>query len=168
MDYSDVIVFKYRTYDCPALGQRRFQGWGCDLNGNGRQELILEYGYLKFVSIRIMEFDGGAFRDLLDFMKMGTKVLDADAETGTLFLEREVWDRDALQYRKIRTKAAWNAAVGLYEKPRQKPAGRLVVGASVQCGITIEQLGNAQIYGLLEDEKLKRFMHDYEERIVNE
>ena len=116
VDYSDVIVFKYQTYGCPALGQRRFQGWLCDLNGNGRQELILEYGYLNFVSIRIMEFDGGSFRDLLEFMKMNTKILDADAETGTLFLEREVWERDALQYRKIRTKAVWNAAAGLYEE----------------------------------------------------
>ena len=116
VDYSDVIVFKYQTYDCPALGQRRFQGWLCDLNGNGRQELILEYGYLNFVSIRIMEFDGGSFRDLLEFMKMNTKILDADAETSTLFLEREVWERDALQYRKIRTKAVWNAAAGLYEE----------------------------------------------------
>lgn len=116
VDYSDVIVFKYQTYDCPALGQRRFQGWVCDLNGNGRQELILEYGYLDFTSIRIIEFDGGALRDLLEFMEMNTKVLDADAETGTLFLEREVWDREALQYRKIRTRAVWNAAAGLYEE----------------------------------------------------
>ena len=47
---------------------------------------------------------------------MNTKILDADAETGTLFLEREVWDMEALQYRKIRTRAVWNAAAGLYEE----------------------------------------------------
>lgn len=114
--YYTGIVERGYMYECPPLGKRYSEGWVCDLNGNGRQELILEYGYLDFTSIRIIEFDGGSFRDLLEFMEMNTKVLDADAEIGTLFLEREVWDREALQYRKIRTRAVWNAAAGLYEE----------------------------------------------------
>ena len=116
VDYSNVIVFKYRIYDCPALGQRCFQGWICDLNGNGRQELILEYGYRDFVSIRIIEFNDGAFRNLLEFMKMKTKVLDADARSGTLYLEREVWNKAERQYKKVRTKAVWNKKTGIYDE----------------------------------------------------
>lgn len=114
--YSTGIVGRRYMYECPPLGKRYSEGWICDLNGNGRQELILEYGYLNFTSIRIMEFDGGDFRDLLEFMEMDTKVLDVDLESGTLYLERRVWNMAERQAEKVRTKAVWNADTGVYEE----------------------------------------------------
>ncbi len=115
-NYTTGIVERRYMYECPPLGKRYSEGWVCDLNGDGRQELIFEFGYLCFNSIRIMEFDDGSFRELLEFMEMDTKVLDADVESGTLYLEREVWNTEERQSEKVRTKAVWNADAGLYEE----------------------------------------------------
>lgn len=115
-DYGIGIVGRRYMYECLPLGKRYSEGWICDLNGNGRQELIFEFGYLDFTSIRIMEFDDGTFRDLLEFMEMKTKVLDADVKSGTLYLEREVWNKSERQYEKVRTKAVWNKKAGIYEE----------------------------------------------------
>ncbi|MCM1222801.1 MAG: hypothetical protein NC548_50925 [Lachnospiraceae bacterium] len=115
-NYTISIVGRRYMNECLPLGKRYSEGWIYDLNRNGKLELIFISGEGLFSGICILEYSEGKFKNLLEVRDEWTKVLDADVESGTLYLERDVWNAEERQYRKVHTKAVWNEESGMYEE----------------------------------------------------
>jgi hypothetical protein len=112
--YVVSILKKQQLYECPPLGKTYSEGWVCDLNGNGKQELIFFHGDAMFDTMCILEYSDGELKNLLEFKDENTKVLDADLGKHTIYFERQTWDKIEKKYKLIKTKAVWDEEKNMY------------------------------------------------------
>ena len=108
--------FPNLLYECAELGRRYNSGWICDLNGNGKQELIFYSGMSWNSTIWILEFSEGALRNLLEDKDEHTRVIDADVDEHTIYLERTGFCVTQQKYVRYRAKYIWNSRSGMYEE----------------------------------------------------
>ena len=107
-EYCVSILKREYCYECPALGERFNEGWICDLNGNGKQELIIHHGWAMNNAKCILEYSDGKLRNLLDFVDENTWVKNADLKSHTIYFERYRFFPELKEYKTIYTKAVWN------------------------------------------------------------
>lgn len=110
-----MLSTKY-LYECTELGRRYNTGWICDLNGNGKQELIFYNTMSWNDTIWILEFSEGALRNLLEYKDEHTRVIDADVDEHTIYLERTGFCVTQQKYVRYRAKYIWNSRSGMYEE----------------------------------------------------
>lgn len=107
-NYCVSLLKKERCYECPALGNRFNEGWICDLNGNGKQELIIHHGWAMNNAKCILEYSDGELRNLLNFVDENTWVRNADLENHIIYFERYRFFPELKAYKTIYTKAVWD------------------------------------------------------------
>lgn len=115
-NYCVSLLNKERCYECIPLGKRYSEGWVCDLNGNGKQELIFSHGQAMNSAMCILEYSDGALVNVLDFIDEHTKVLDANVEEHSIYFSRHRFFPETKEYKTVYTKAVWNEKTGLYEE----------------------------------------------------
>ena len=113
-NYCVSLLKRQSCYECPALGKRFNEGWICDLNGNGKQELIIHHGWAMNNAKCILEYSDGELKNLLDFVDENTKVLDANLENHTIYFERYRFFPHTKEFRTIYTKSIWDQKSNKY------------------------------------------------------
>ncbi len=107
-NYCVSLLKKESCYECPTLGNRFNEGWICDLNGNGKQELIIHHGLAMNNAKCILEYWDGELRNLLNFVDENTWVKNADLENHIIYFERYRFFPGLKEYKTIFTKAVWD------------------------------------------------------------